>query len=141
MAVAIASDDVAAALASFFHSGAGPSHAVVSRALIAAGLNDGYEYKPGVLGRSKEQRVLQAFTRAQRDGGGRKLVEGLLAALRHDQLIGLPEDQRTHNEQRLRLALGRAGVEGLNVSVKQLVCECHPPIMADVTDDRDLRPR
>lgn len=104
-----ASDDIAAALASFFHRGAGPSHAVVSRVQIAAGLNDGYQYEPGAFGKSKEQRVLQAFTRAQRDGGGRKLVEGILAALRHDQLIGLPEDQRTANEQRLRLALGRAG--------------------------------
>lgn len=110
MANAPTSDDVAAAIASFFHGGTGPSHAVVSRSLTGAGLNsDGYEYKPNQAGKSKEQRVLDAFHRATRDGGGRKLVEALLSALRHEQMIGLPDTEQTLDEQRLRLALGRSG--------------------------------
>jgi hypothetical protein len=109
MVSAPVSDDIAAALASFLHGGDGPSHSTVSRVLTAAGLDDGYVYKPQSTGTSKEQRVLQAFRRAEHQGGGRKLVEGLLSALRHDELIGLPDDQRSDNERRLRLALGRSG--------------------------------
>lgn len=103
------SDDIAAALAAFFHRGEGPSHSTVSRVLTAAGLNDNYEYKPDVVGVSKEQRVLRAFNRAAREGGGRRLVEGLLSALRHSGLIGVAEPDRTDDERRLRLALGRSG--------------------------------
>lgn len=103
------SDDIAAALAAFFHRGEGPSHSTVSRVLTAAGLNDNYEYKPDVVGVSKEQRVLRAFNRAAREGGGRRLVEGLLSALRHSGLIGVTEPDRTDDERRLRLALGRSG--------------------------------
>jgi len=109
MSSAPVSDDIAAAIAAFFHGGEGPSHSVVSRSLTAAGLDDGYVYQPQLQGPSKEQRVLQAFRRAQRQGGGRKLVEGLLSALRHNDLVGLPSGDQSLDEKRLRVALGRAG--------------------------------
>ena len=109
MPSSLASDDIAAALASFFHGGSGPTHTVVTRVLIGAGLGDGYVYEPNAAGKSKEQRVLQAFGRSMRDGGARKLVEGLLSGLRHDGLVGRPESERSDDENRLRLALGRSG--------------------------------
>ena len=59
--------DISAALAMFFHKGLGPSHTVVSRVLTGTGYGDGYTYDPDVQGPNKEQRVLQALTRAQRE--------------------------------------------------------------------------
>ncbi|MBB5474701.1 abortive infection family protein [Cellulomonas hominis] len=109
MSSAPVSDDIAAAIAAFFHAGVGPSHSAVSRALTSAGLDDGYVYRPNAQGTSKEQRVLAAFRRAEREGGGRRLVEGFLSALRHEALVGAPADARSDNENRLRVALGRAG--------------------------------
>lgn len=103
------SGDIASALATFFHGGDGPSHAVVTRVLTGAGLADGYVYKPGTSGMSKEQRILRSFHLAERQGGGKKLVEGLLSGLRHDGLIGRPTPDQTDDERRLRLALGRSG--------------------------------
>lgn len=104
----LVSDDVAAALAAFWHGGAGPAHSVVSRNLLTAGLNDNYDPKD-ISSPNKEQRVLTGFSRARRQGGGRALVDGLLSALRHDRLIGLPLGQRSDNEIRLRGALSRSG--------------------------------
>lgn len=109
MGSAPVSDDIAAAVAAFFHGGEGPTHSAVSRALTGAGLNNGYVYKPNQSGTSKEQRVLDAFRRAEHEGSGRKLVEGLLSALRHLNLVGAPEAERSDDERRLRVALGRAG--------------------------------
>ena len=109
MSTAPLSDDIASAVAAFFHGGGGPSHSVVSRALTGAGLDDGHVYEPNKIGPSKEQRVLAAFRRAERAGGGRKLVEGLLSTLRHEGLIGRTAGERSEDEKRLRVALGRAG--------------------------------
>ncbi|WHP16614.1 abortive infection family protein [Cellulomonas sp. ES6] len=103
------SDDIAAAIAAFFHAGRGPSHTAVTRAMTGAGLNDGYQYSPDGNGPTKEDRVLSAFRRAERNGGGRKLVEGLLSALRHQSLIGTDSSSHSEDGKRLRLALGRTG--------------------------------
>lgn len=105
----MATNDISTALARFFHAGGGPSHTVVSRMLTGAGLSDGYRYDPQAGGPNKEQRVLSAFHRARNQGGERKLVDGLLSALRSEQLIGLSPDDRSEDERRLRLALGRSG--------------------------------
>lgn len=109
MATSPLSQDVAAAVAAFFHGGVGPSHSVISRCLTGAGLNDGHQYNPTTQGVNKEERVLQAFHRARRDGNEKTLLDALLSALRHDRLIGDSESQPSEDERRLRLALGRSG--------------------------------
>ena len=78
------SDDIAAAVAAFFHGGEGPPHSVVTRVLMAAGLSDDYQYDPVANGPNKETRVLSGFGRAARLGGGRKLLDGLLSAQNDD---------------------------------------------------------
>lgn len=100
--------DISAALAMFFHKGLGPSHTVVSRVLTRTGYGDGYTYDPDVQGPNKEQRVLQALTRAQREPvRSRDLVAELLSALRVDGLIGA--DVSSENVDRLKRALASAG--------------------------------
>lgn len=103
------SDDIGAAFAAFFRGGEGPRHSTISSALTAAGLNDDYVYQEQSGGPNKEQRVLRAFRHAEREGNGRRLVEGLLSSLRHESLVGHPESSRSEDERRLRLALGRSG--------------------------------
>lgn len=102
------SQDIAAAVAGFFHRGAGPSHTVITRALISSGLNDGYVYVDGVQGPNKESRVLGGFQRAARIGGGRILLDHLLAALRYESLIGA-EAKQPEQEGKLQEALGLSG--------------------------------
>lgn len=102
--------DVGAAIASFVHGGAGPSHSRLSQAFVAAGVGDDYKYDPdGPPGPNKEQRVLSAFARVASRGSGRRLVEGLLSALRHEGLIAANDGRASANESRLRAALARAG--------------------------------
>ncbi len=103
------SDDIAAAVGAFFHGGDGPTHSVITRVLIGAGLNDDYQYDPQATGPNKEHRVMSAFTRSSRYGGGQKLLDGLLSALRHAGLIGLPAAERSEDEVRLKAALSRSG--------------------------------
>ncbi|MBK8446296.1 MAG: abortive infection family protein [Micropruina sp.] len=102
-------DDVAAAVGAFFHGGEGPTHSAITRVLVGAGLNDDYQYGPQGAGPNKEQRVMSAFTRASRLGGGRKLLDGLLSALRHTGLLGRVSAERSDDEVRLRAALSRSG--------------------------------
>lgn len=105
----LVTNDVAAAVGAFFHAGEGPSHSAITRVLVGAGLNDDYEYSAQPGGPNKEQRVMNSFMRASRSGGGRKLLEGLLSALRHLGLIGRVVEERSENEIRLRAALSRSG--------------------------------
>lgn len=101
-------DDVIAAIAKFFHSGAGPSHSEISRVLTGTGHSDGYTYDATAQGPNKEQRVLQGLNLAKRQPArARELLEGLLSLLRVNGLIGagvVGEDV-----DRLRRALGSAG--------------------------------
>ena len=46
-------DDVIAAIAKFFHGGAGPSHSEISRVLTGTGYSDDYTYDPDVHGPNK----------------------------------------------------------------------------------------
>lgn len=100
--------DVAGALARFFRGGAGPSHSVISRVLVEAGYFDDYEARADVQGPNKESRVLRAFGAARAEPArARKLIEGLLSALRLDGLVG--DGASGDNVDRLRRALGSAG--------------------------------
>jgi len=46
-------NDISAAIAMFFHGGAGPSHTVVSRVLTGTGYGDDYTYDPDVQGTTR----------------------------------------------------------------------------------------
>jgi hypothetical protein len=103
-------DEVAGAVAKFFHGGMGPAHSAISRILISTGYDDEYAPPPrGVQGINKENRVLGAFRAARRQpAAARELLEGFLIQLRLDGLIGAGGDPSV-DEQRLRMALGRSG--------------------------------
>lgn len=101
-------NDVCAALAMFFHGGAGPSHSTISRVLTGTGYGDDYAYTPNVQGPNKEDRVLKGLKGAQRrPARARDLVEELLSALRTGGLIG--GDAAGEDVNRLKRALGSAG--------------------------------
>lgn len=100
--------DISAALALFFHGGAGPSHTTISNVLTGSGYGDDYIYVPNVQGKNKEQRVLQALRAARREPArARSLVEELLSALRVAGLIG--GEAAGDDVDRLKRALGSAG--------------------------------
>lgn len=108
-----ASQDIAAALASYFHGGSGPSHSKLTTAFLGAGLGDVAPAPDGngTTGPNKEQRVqrtVQAATR--RPDSARRLVEGLLSALR---VYGYFDPQHpNHDAERARIltrALMRQG--------------------------------
>lgn len=101
-------DDVIAAIAKFFHGGAGPSHSEISRVLTGTGYSDDYTYDPDVHGPNKEKRVLRGLALAKRQPArARELVDGLLSLLRVNGLIG--EGAAGEDVDRLRRALGSAG--------------------------------
>lgn len=101
-------DDLIAALAKFFHGGAGPSHSELGRVLTGTGYGDGYVFAMGVRGPNKEQRVLQGLALAKRQPArARDLVEGLLSTLRLAGLIG--GDATGEDVSRLKRALGSSG--------------------------------
>ena len=60
-------DEVAAALAKFYHGGHGPSHSALTASFMHAGYSDADPYDPALGTPNKEQRVL-AVTRAACDG-------------------------------------------------------------------------
>lgn len=81
------SQEIGAALARFFHGGAGPSHAKLTGSFMAGGYGDDDPYVPATTSRpaspNKEQRVLHVFTVATRKpAGARALVDTLLTNLR-----------------------------------------------------------
>jgi len=101
-------DDVIAAVAKFFHGGAGPSHTEITRVLTRTGYSDGYTYNPSAQGPNQEQGVLQGFTQAMRHPArARDLVEGLLSLLGVAGLI--VAGPASDDADRLRRALGSAG--------------------------------
>lgn len=100
--------EVAGAFAAFFHGGQGPTHSEISRILVSSGMDDRYVYDPDGQGLNKETRILNAFSQARRQPAtARRLVEDLLASLRLKELVGLPADQRSEDENKLRAALLR----------------------------------
>ena len=54
--------DISAALAMFFHGGAGPSHTTITTVLTGSGYGDNYVYNPNAQGTNKQQRVLTALS-------------------------------------------------------------------------------
>jgi hypothetical protein len=100
--------DIAGAVARFFHAGNGPSHTEISRVLLENGFFDGYEYKPGVQGPNKEDRVLRAFKAARgQPARARQFVDGMLRLLRLGGLVG--SGATGADVDRLRVALGATG--------------------------------
>lgn len=109
-AVSPLTDDVAAAVAAFFHGGQGPKRSSITSVVTGAGYGDDYVYAPNAAGPNKETRVPQAFARARRQPRqGHRLFDGLLSALRHERLLGRADAQHGDDEPRLREALGRCG--------------------------------
>lgn len=81
-----ASQDIAAALATYFHGGSGPSHSKLTTAFLSAGLADVAPEGSGVghvHGPNKEQRVQRTVMAAVRNPAvARALVDSLLSCLR-----------------------------------------------------------
>jgi hypothetical protein len=73
------SDEIAAALARFYHGGAGPSHSKLTTAFVGAGYGDVAPYDPGdVSSPNKETRVLRTVRAAmRRPDGARRLIQRL----------------------------------------------------------------
>lgn len=108
-AAAAADQEIAAAIARFFHGGTGPSHAAISRVFTENGYSDQYIYQPGMQGPPKEARVLGAFTTARRNPTrARSLLNGMLGLLRLEGLIGSGTEP-SQDEIRLKRALARQG--------------------------------
>ncbi|NYE01108.1 hypothetical protein BJY21_002292 [Kineosphaera limosa] len=100
--------DISAALAMFFHGGAGPSHTTITTVLTGSGYGDNYVYNPNAQGTNKQQRVLTALRTAQREPTrARTLVDELLSTLRVAGLIG--EEASGENVDRLKRALASSG--------------------------------
>ncbi len=82
------SQDIAAALAAYWHGaeGPGPSHSRLTSAFLAAGLADIAPEAPrGSQGYNKERRVqLTVMAAVRKPSVARKLIDGLLSALRTD---------------------------------------------------------
>lgn len=79
------SQDVAAALANYWHGGAGPSHSALTRAFLGARLGDVAPNPGGTSadGPNKEGRVqLTVMAAVRRPDTARPLVDGLLSLLR-----------------------------------------------------------
>lgn len=106
--VTAADSEIAAAVARFFHGGAGPSHSAITRVLTEHGYSDGYAYQPDTQGPNKEARVLQGFAEARRRPvNARRFLDGVLGLLRLDGLLG--GSVGGEDVERLRRALGRHG--------------------------------
>lgn len=101
-------NEVSAALAQFFYTGTGPSHAVLTRTFTASGFAASDPYDAGAQTPNKQQRVLTVCHAAQRNAdGAHKLVSGLLDALRlHGSFTDAAERETLKN---LRAALSHVG--------------------------------
>jgi citrate lyase beta subunit len=78
-------DEVAAALAKFYHGGQGPLHSALTASFIHAGYSDADPYDPVAGTRNNEQRVL-AVTRADATAGERAEAGRAFARLDQDRL-------------------------------------------------------
>jgi len=101
-------DEIAAAFAQFFFGGSGPSHSNLSRLFAAAGYGDADPYDPNTQTPNKQQRVLAVFRASERrPAGARKLVDGMLNALRLNGAFGDYADDKHVAD--LRAAVTHAG--------------------------------
>jgi hypothetical protein len=77
------SDEIAAALASFFHAGVGPSHSKIGTVFAGAGYGEDDPWDPRTQQPNKETRVRTVLLAAvRRPERARKVVDALLVALR-----------------------------------------------------------
>lgn len=107
ISVAPVSSEIGAALARFFHGGAGPSHSAITRVLTENRYGDDYQYGDKHAP-NKENRVLNGFAAARRaPARGRSLVDGLLGLLRLNDLIGA--SMGSPEEVALKRVLRRTG--------------------------------
>lgn len=107
------SDEVAAALAGYFHGGAGPSHSKLTSAFAAGGYGDADPYNPSEGIPNKESRVLTVVRAAiRRPATARRLVDSVLMLLRVD---GHFDSERpafdAERLRSLRMAFRRSGWE------------------------------
>jgi hypothetical protein len=106
---ALLTDEVAAALAKFYHGGQGPSHTALTASFIHAGYSDADPYNSATGTPNKEQRVL-AVTRSamRRPDNARKLVEHLLVSIRIGGHLRQPDGELASEVRVLQGALRRA---------------------------------
>lgn len=107
-----ASQDIAAAFASYFHGGAGPSHSKLTSVFMGAGLADVAPAGTSMgEGPNKEQRVQRTILAAlRRPDSARRLADGLLSCLR--TVGAFDEDAPGYDAARartLRKAFARQG--------------------------------
>lgn len=103
-------DEVAAALAKFYHGGKGPSHSTLTASFIHAGYSDSDPYDPGLGAPNKEQRVLTVTRAAMRHpDNARKLLEHLLVSIRIGGHLRQPDGELAPELLVLQNALRRAG--------------------------------
>jgi Abortive infection C-terminus len=107
---ALLTDEVAAALAKFYHGGDGPSHSALTASFVHAGYSDADPYDSALGTPNKEQRVL-AVTRAamRRPANARKLVEHLLVSIRVGGYLQNRGGEFASKVRALQIALRRAG--------------------------------
>lgn len=106
-------DELAGALAAYFHGGLGPSHSKLSTAFAAGGYGSDDPYNPTDGTPNKEVRVHTVVSAAvRRPQTARKLVDALLTALR---LAGAFDSERPEYDKyqfkTLRVAFNRQGWE------------------------------
>ena len=84
MSSSLLTDEVTAALASFFFAGEGPRHVTLPNCFTSCGLADVDAYDPADGTPNKEERVLAVCRAARRRPGavGDRLLDQLLTALR-----------------------------------------------------------
>lgn len=111
MSSTLLTDEVSAALAQFFYSGDGPSHATLTRCFTACGLADVDPYDPSTGMPNKQQRVLTVSAGARRRPGGvdDKLLEQLLTALRVGRIFHATDPDVRERVATLRSALTAKG--------------------------------
>lgn len=103
-------DEVAAALARFYHGGSGPSHSQLTASFVASGYGDADPYDLALGTPNKEQRVLAVARAAmRRPANERKLVEHLLVLLRVGNHLRLPDGEPSAETRTLQRALRRCG--------------------------------
>lgn len=100
--------EVSGAIAQFYFSGSGPSHATLTRAFRTAGYSDSDPFDPGTMTPNKQERVLAVFRAAERrPSGAQKLVAALLDDLRRHGIF--TASNNAADVENLRAAITHAG--------------------------------
>lgn len=104
------SPDIAIALASLYHGGAGSTHSSIGHAITSAGYAADDPFDETTRQPSKETRLRAVLAAAQRRPDCAKtLVDGLLRSLRNDGYFESPAPDQAAQVRRLHQAFGREG--------------------------------